>query len=288
MTLPEGWWRVKYEKEGYETAWSDWMTVPPLQTEVNIGLTPIEKMKIESVDGIIDKQFTGKTIRQDLVVKSGEKVLKEGTDYSLSYSNNTNIGKATVTITGKGDYTGTIEKEFRIQFKDVTDKNQFYYDPIYWAVDGGITTGFADGTFKPTNGCNRAAVVTFLWRMAGKPKPTKQASFKDMTGNKDFDTAISWASEKGVVKGWDDNTFRPWNTCNRAAIVTFLWRYAKQPEVGSTADFKDMTGNNDFDKAISWAAEEGITTGWDDGTFRPWNTCNRLAIVSFLYRYESD
>ena len=36
--VPEGWWRVKYEKEGYETTWSDWMTVPPVQTEVNIGM----------------------------------------------------------------------------------------------------------------------------------------------------------------------------------------------------------------------------------------------------------
>lgn len=39
--VPFGWWRVKYEKEGYETAWSDWMTVPPERTEVNIGLKPI-------------------------------------------------------------------------------------------------------------------------------------------------------------------------------------------------------------------------------------------------------
>ena len=36
--VPEGWWRVKFEKKGYETTWSDWMTVPPLQTEVNIGM----------------------------------------------------------------------------------------------------------------------------------------------------------------------------------------------------------------------------------------------------------
>lgn len=38
--VPEGWWRVKYEKKGYKTTWSDWMTVPPLQTEVNIGMVP--------------------------------------------------------------------------------------------------------------------------------------------------------------------------------------------------------------------------------------------------------
>ena len=40
--VPEGWWRVKYEKEGYETVWSDWLPVPPPQTEVNIGMIPEE------------------------------------------------------------------------------------------------------------------------------------------------------------------------------------------------------------------------------------------------------
>ena len=39
--VPEGWWRVKYEKDGYETQWSDWMTVPPVQTDVNIAMVPI-------------------------------------------------------------------------------------------------------------------------------------------------------------------------------------------------------------------------------------------------------
>ena len=50
--VPEGWWRVKYEKDGYETAWSSWMTVPPLQTEVNIGLKP---KKVEVVEHIWDE-----------------------------------------------------------------------------------------------------------------------------------------------------------------------------------------------------------------------------------------
>ena len=40
--VPEGWWRVKYEKDGYETTWSEWLPVPPPQTEVNIGMTPLE------------------------------------------------------------------------------------------------------------------------------------------------------------------------------------------------------------------------------------------------------
>ena len=45
--VPEGWWRVKYEKEGYETTWSDWMTVPPLRTEVNIGMVSQTKPSVE-------------------------------------------------------------------------------------------------------------------------------------------------------------------------------------------------------------------------------------------------
>ena len=63
---------------------------------------------------------------------------------------------------------------------------------------------------------------------------------------------------------------------------------AGKPEPGSMATFKDMTNNPDFDKAISWALENGITTGYEkDNTFRPWNTCNRLAVVSFLARYDA-
>ena len=53
------------------------------------------------------------------------------------------------------------------------------------------------------------------------------------------------------------------------------------------AYFTDMTGNSNFDTAISWASEKGITTGWDDGTFRPWNTYNRLAVVYFLGKYDA-
>ena len=171
------------------------------------------------------------------------------------------------------------------EFSDVTDPDTFYYAPVYWAAGKGIVSGWDDGTFRPWNNCNRAAVVTFLWRMAGKPEPTKTDAFSDMTSNEEFNKAICWAAEKGITSGWSDGTFRPWNTCNRAAVVTFLWRYAGKPEAASTASFSDMTENAEFNAAISWAAEEGITSGWNDGTFRPWNTCNRAAIVSFLYRY---
>ncbi|MBR3003880.1 MAG: S-layer homology domain-containing protein, partial [Lachnospiraceae bacterium] len=193
-------------------------------------------------------------------------------------------GKAVITVTTEdGGFTASCA--VTVQFSDVTDDTQFYYDYIYRLVEAGIISGYSDGTFRPMNDCNRAAVVTFLWRSAGRPEPTEMASFSDMTGNEEFDKAISWAVEQGITNGWSDNTFRPWRTCNRAAVMTFLWRMAGSPEPAKMATFTDMTGNEEFDKAISWAVEKGITTGWNNNTFRPWRTCNRLAIVSFIARY---
>ena len=175
-------------------------------------------------------------------------------------------------------------------FSDVTDPSQFYYDPIYWAAERGITTGFSDGTFRPLNNCNRASIVTFLWRYAGSPQPQKLHNypFSDPTSNNDFNTAIMWAAENGIATGFDDGTFRPWDSCNRASMVTFLWRYAQRPGSGKFDwnQFNDMTGNPDFNDAITWAATHGITTGWPDGTFRPWATCNRLSVITFLYRFQ--
>ena len=70
-----------------------------------------------SVTGISDKVYTGKSIATAPVVKLGTKTLKNGTDYTVTYKNNKNVGKATVTITGKGAYTGTITKTFKINPK---------------------------------------------------------------------------------------------------------------------------------------------------------------------------
>jgi hypothetical protein len=194
------------------------------------------------------------------------------------------VGTATITATVDGM---ALTCDVLVLFKDVTDPSLFYYDPIYAMVDKGVIGGYKDGTFKPDSNCNRAAVVTFLWRLAGKPEPEEMATFSDMpTENEEFCKAISWAAEQEITTGYSDGTFHPWATCNRAAIVTFLWRYAGKPAPSAMATFNDMTDKEDFDKAISWAAENEITTGWSDNTFRPWNTCSRLAIASFLDRYS--
>ena len=300
--VPEGWWRVRFEKEGYETAWTDWMTVPPIQTDINIGLQRAGGAHTEhkwdkgtvtvkatcKQTGIMEYHCLDCGITKTEIIPLAAHTYGEWKTVKAATAAEPGMKERTCTVCGHKEQE-EIPKTERKLFKDVTDPSLFYYEPIYWAVDKGITTGFNDNTFRPMSNCNRAAVVTFLWRMAGKPEPKTMASFVDMTGNTDFDKAISWALEEGITTGWKtDNTFRPWTTCNRAAIVTFLWRFAGKPEPSKMAEFADMTGTSDFDKAISWAAEKGITTGYPaDNTFRPWNQCLRLAIVSFLYRYAA-
>ena len=70
-----------------------------------------------TVGAVADVTYTGSDIKPALTVKDGDKVLVEGTDYSVAYSANKNVGKATVTITGLGDYTGTKVLNFNIVAK---------------------------------------------------------------------------------------------------------------------------------------------------------------------------
>ena len=72
------------------------------------------------ITGIKTKTYSGSAQTQTLTVKYGNLTLKQGTDYTASYSNNVNTGKATITINGVGNYRGTINKTFYIVPKKVT------------------------------------------------------------------------------------------------------------------------------------------------------------------------
>ncbi|WP_051588957.1 leucine-rich repeat domain-containing protein [Ruminococcus sp. NK3A76] len=75
-----------------------------------------------TVSGLSNKTYTGKAITQKPVVKAGGKTLKAGTDYTVTYKNNKAVGTATVSITGKGAYKGTVSKTFKILPKKTTLK----------------------------------------------------------------------------------------------------------------------------------------------------------------------
>lgn len=172
-------------------------------------------------------------------------------------------------------------------FADVAE-GTFYFDAVNWAVAQGITTGVSETAFGPTQLCNRAQVVTFLWRLDGKPAPaSRDNSFTDVDVNNWYADAVLWALEKEITTGTGDGRFLPNGTCNRAQIVTFLWRYAGKPTVEDSADnpFADVDDNSWYADAVLWAVDQGITTGLTKTTFGPDEPCNRAQVVTFLYRY---
>ena len=176
------------------------------------------------------------------------------------------------------------------RFDDVKDSNQYYYEPVYWAVEQGITNGTSKTEFSPEKGCTRAQVVTFLWRAAGKPKPTAATcAFKDVKEDAYYYDAVLWAVEKKITNGTSANTFDPEKTCTRAQIVTFLWRAAGEPAPFNDHNpFTDVKNGQYYYSAVLWAVERGVTKGTVVDMFSPESTCTRAQIVTFLYRTEQE
>lgn len=205
------------------------------------------------------------------------------------------VGKTTITARTENGKTDSLT--VRVVFQDVHDSSLYYYNPVYWAVDKAITNGYTDEDgyarmFKPENNCTREAVVTFLWRLAGKPEPKSMTSkFKDVQDkSKYYYKAILWAAEKGITGGYSDGTFRPDDTCLREHVVTFLWRYAGKPAPSTSRNpFNDVNTTDYYYKAAVWANEKGIAKGYSTGEhaggFGPKLDCLREHVVTFLYRY---
>lgn len=174
-------------------------------------------------------------------------------------------------------------------FHDVPAGSQFA-DEITWLKDSKITTGYADSTYRPLDQVSREAMAAFLYRIQGRPlyNAPAQSKFKDIGGSQ-FYKEINWLGATGVSTGWNGNTFGPSQAINRDAMAAFLYRLAGSPAYNPprTSPFKDVAVSNQFYKEISWLAATGISTGWNDGTFRPFEPIKRDAMAAFLSRYDA-
>ena len=170
-------------------------------------------------------------------------------------------------------------------FTDV-DPTAYYYEPVVWAVDDGVTSGTSATTFSPNKPCTRGQVVTFLWRTKGSPAPTTTVNpFFDVQGGSYYYDAVLWAVEHGITSGVDATPFKPDSACTRGQVVTFLWRTAGSPAPSSSSyPFTDVLDGAYYIDPMLWAVEKGITNGVNATSFAPNKTCTRGQIVTFLYR----
>lgn len=102
-----------------------------------------------------------------------------------------------------------------------------HYDAIVWAHHAGITTGWPDGTFRPSEPINRDAMMVFLHRFAGSPDytPPEESPFSDVAPGDPFYREILWAHAHGITTGYPDGTFRPLAATNRDATAAYFHRF---------------------------------------------------------------
>lgn len=164
-----------------------------------------------------------------------------------------------------------------VTFNDVkpTDAS---YAAITWAVENDITNGVSEGVFAPQATCNNGQIITYLWRAFGEQQPSSGNPFSNVSPDNYYYNATLWAHEKGILTGTSFDASAP---CTRLDTVTYLWRAAGCPAPRINATFRDVSGNS---QAISWAVERGITSGFQNGEFRPSTACTRSQIILFLYR----
>jgi hypothetical protein len=160
---------------------------------------------------------------------------------------------------------------------------QFYTDPVSWAVTSGITTGFADGTFRPGDVVTRAQLAVFLWRLSCSPAVSSGASFGDVPAGQYYSDAVDWLVGTGITSGTGPGTFSPNQAVDRGQMAVFLHRLVGEP-TASPAGFPDVSGQY-FAAAVDWLAAEAITSGYPDGLFHPGDAVTRAQMVTFLDRF---
>jgi hypothetical protein len=185
---------------------------------------------------------------------------------------------------------GAVERELAAgapHFSDVPVSHLFFWE-VECLVGLGVTNGFPDGTFRPGLPISRQGTVAWLWRLAGEPAPAGDPGFTDVPADSLFADAIAWASEEGIVEGYADGTFRPHAEVARQGVAAWLWRFAGEPPVVGDPPFSDVPSTSTFADAIAWAAEAGVTEGYDDGTFRPAQPISRQGVAAWLCRYDEQ
>ena len=181
----------------YYGAWSDVKSIKTANNDITKA----------TVSGISTKAFTGKAITQNVTVKVGNTVLKNGTDYTVSYSNNKKVGKATVKITGKGKYGGVITKTFKInpakqEIQKLTAKSKAFF--VDWAQKGSATgyeiqyaTNSKFTSAKKVTITNNKTDTKTITKLSGKKKYyVRVHSYTTVKGTKYYG---AWSSTKTVT-----------------------------------------------------------------------------------------
>lgn len=194
---------------------------------------------------------------------------------------------------------------------DVNEKTDHKED-IDWLVEKGITKGFPDGTYRPYSEITRCDMAAFLRRFAAASGKTDAATwtpseedwnkFSDVSKETDHAEDILWLAHTKITFGFKDGSFKPYANIIRCDMAAFLNRIYNKIQydadiqeninnvlVNPASDmpsikFTDVDSTTDHYFDIQCIAAMNITTGYPDGSFRPYDSVVRCDMAAFLHR----
>lgn len=234
-------------------------------------------MSEAGIGNIPNQAYTGKPITPKLSSSAGA-------TFNTTYANNTNIGYATATATGIGNWTGSVTKTFSIlpksllNFTDIA-ADAWYVSALGEAVDMGLINGYSDTKLGPNDTLTRGQACCLF---ANAEDVDLDSAFSDVVASPYYYEAVQWAEETGIVNG-DGGAFRPDDPCSRQEFACMIHNLYGNPEnVGNPSGYKDWTSVADWAKrAVAWCIETGIISG-NAGYIRPADPCTRAEAVAMI------
>lgn len=177
-----------------------------------------------------------------------------------------------------------------LPFADVPS-GSWYYDDVAYVYDTGLMTGLTATTFGPNLSTTRGMIVTILWRMENEPAAKHGCPFADVRRGSYYEQAIAWASENGIVTGFDASTFAPDRAITREQLAAILFRFAAYRGMDAVtlretlSSFQDQAAISVYAvSALNWAVGEGLMQGTGD-KLEPTGNATRAQVAAMLRRF---
>ncbi len=167
------------------------------------------------------------------------------------------------------------------KFKDVPSTHWAYSD-IQFMAEQGIITGLGAGTFGPNKQARRCELAVMLVKALNLPTAGAEADFKDVPQKHWAYAQIAAAQKAGIISGFPGGRFNPDDYVTRGQMAAMLAKAFALQRNGKAADFKDVPKGYWAYEAIQKLADNGISKGFEDGTFRPAVFVRRAEVAVML------
>ncbi len=183
--------------------------------------------------------------------------------------------------------------EGTLPFKDVK-AGDWFFDPVAYVYENEIMKGVSAKSFAPEEPVTRAMFVTMLGRLDGvEQKPTDKFRDVDPVTGDWYAGYVGWASDNGIVYGFEDNTFRPDGLLDREQMAALIARYVRYTGILPMVSYDPVSFFTDENNISDWAAKDvdymrvlGIVTGNANGTFSPNGNLTRAEAATVMMRLD--